>query len=679
MKKKTPNTITLLTGKNLIDSALPVRMINSLGEPIGSTQAALLKHDWHACRKPLIALPGAGRPKFPLPSVEQLIAVCVQHINQRAAEQRAAAQAQAAAKTAGRKKAGEAKPEGKSEETQGINEILGGTLPPIQNVVPTVLSASANGSTLWAAAGGMADMMYDGRFEAHLANIFDEPQGVEEWARKHMPAKFQKTVESLRFHWEEIYKLFVGDRDLRRNQIGGALPAVMHAVQANFPGASEDEVIEAAVRVVCNALQQIMNILQLWDSSFKQQRDGKYSELLYVTNTLEQCFQLFTADGIKTMVMHVGDVFMPRYSEGGPATRPGSRGPLNSHLVDVPYYMRRTLVINMPIFTHEFRHDIYADIPGLPDQMAKAIIEAIQKNKDKFKFTSDTISLGGQKVSTLDLITQIYVQTLSETDADIAGGVLLTGRAFMTSMIVVFSALNTMGTSIFNANATLRSSSRYGIDDSSGQPELVVAPHMPDFARAHVGAAALDVLGFKDHANEIRALADQAGGESRPKFITWSNSDPNDKRFKFKIQVPFEDLIQVAYTVAHAIIHTKLECLGNRSTGELVYFDSHKQEKVDRLTALLLAGQSDVPADMGDVYATYVCAAAITAYWQMTKSGVQPRRAADQVETLSRKMMDEVHRRWLEAEKAKADAAAQIAAAVEALEKEKNPGGDQPK
>lgn len=662
--KKQQAPVRLLKGDKLVKSSLPHRP-NLFGE---TQQCSILQQrNWHACRKPLIALPGAGRAKFPLPTVEQLIAVCVQHINQKAAEQRqrAAAAAEAAAAKSKRSKA-EAK-----EEPKGINEILGDSVPPVSTVVPAVLNAPTNGSTLYAAAGGMADMLYDGRCDAYLANIFDEPQGVEEWARKNMPPKFQKTVESLRFHWEEIYKLFVGERGPRHNHIGGALPSVMHAVQANFPGASEDDVIQAAIKVICGALQQIMNILQMWDSSFKQQRDGKYSELLYVTNTLEQCFQLFTADGIKTMVMHVGDVFMPRYAEGGPATRPGSRGPLNSHLVDVPHYMRKTLIINMPIFTHEFRHDIYADIPGLPKEMAQAVVKAIQANAHKFKFSSDTIALGGQKVSTLDLITQIYVQTLSETDADIAGGVLLTGKAFMLSMVVVFSALNTMGSSIFNANATLRASSRYGIDDSSGQPELQVAPHMPDYARAYVGAAALDVLGFKDHANEIRALADQAGGEPRPKFITWSNSDPNDKRFKFKIQVPFEDLIQVAPVVAEAIIHTKLECLGKRSTGDLVFFDAYKQEKVDRLTGLLLKGESELPADMGDVYATYVCAAAITAYWELCKNGVHPRRAADQVETCSRKMMDEVHRRWLESERVRSEAEAKIAAAAAEVAKDK--------
>ena len=229
--KKQQAQIRLLKGDKLVKSSLPHRP-NLVGET--APCAIMAQHNWHACRKPLIALPGAGRPKFPLPNVEQLIAVCVQHINQKAAEQRqrAAAAAEAAAAKSKRSKA-EVK-----EEPKGINEILGDSVPPVSTVVPAVLNAPANGSTLYVAAGGMADMLYDGRCDAYLATIFDEPQGVEEWARKNMPPKFQKTVESLRFHWEEIYKLFVGERGPRHNHIGGALPPVMHDVQANLPSAS---------------------------------------------------------------------------------------------------------------------------------------------------------------------------------------------------------------------------------------------------------------------------------------------------------------------------------------------------------------------------------------------------------------------------------------------------------
>jgi hypothetical protein len=420
----------------------------------------------------------------------------------------------------------------------------------------------------------------------------------------------------------------------------------MHAVAANFPQSGEDEVISAAVTVICKALGQIMGVLGMWDSSFAQQRDGKYSELMYVTYTLEQCFKLMTANAnIETMVMHVGDVYMPRYSGSGPATIPGARGPLHAHLIEVPFNMRRQLITDMPVFTHEFRHDVYADIPNLPVQMAQAVIEGIDRNAANYKFSSDTVMLGGQAVPTIELIKQIYVQTLSETDADIAGGVLLTGPSFLYSMISVFSALNSMGKSILNEDVLLRSNSRYGIDMDSGQPELVFAPHMPDYPRAYVVAAALDVLGFNSEAQEGRILADQAAGDKKPKFVTWTNGDRGDKKFKFAIKVAFDDLIQVAPAVAEAIIKTKLECLGDRSMGELVFFDQHKQGKVVLLADLLVQGKSELPADIGDVFATYIAAAAITAYWMLCKAGMRPRKALAQVEACARKMLDEVIKR----------------------------------
>lgn len=650
---KTSNSkLRLLSDKRLIEGAHPQRLINSQTGELKAVHRILHSHEGgQICRKPLIVLPGTGRKTFKLPSVQELIAVCVQYINKVAADKRAReeAQARAEAATSRRKPA----PKEDAAPAESIKDILeNGSLAALQPLIQAALLPVANphGGTLFLAAGGLSESMYDGRFEEHLAPIFDPPQGVEDWAKRHMPAKFQETVDSLRFHWQEIYKLFVGEEELSKSHVSGALPSVMHAVAANFPGASEEEIISAAVTVICKALAQIMNVLQMWDSSFSQQRDGKYSELMYVTYTLEQCFKLMTAD-VQTMVMHVGDVYMPRYSGGGPATIPGARGPLHAHLIEVPFYMRRSLITNMPVYTHEFRHDVYADIPNLPVQMAQAVMDGIDRRAASFKFSSDTINLGGQKVPTLELIKQIYIQTLSETDADIAGGVLLTGPAFGYSMVTVFSALNTMGESILSQDVMLRHNSRYGVDVENGEPELVFAVHMPDYPRAYVVAASLDVLAekgnpkFKERAEEIRRLADQAAGDKKPTKVIWTNGDPSDKRFKFKIEVPFEDLIQVAPAVVDAIINSKLECLGNRSMGELIFFDQHKQDKVDLLAALLADGKGELPAHIGDVFANYVAAAAITAYWSLCKSGVRPRRALAQVETCARQMLDEVQRR----------------------------------
>ncbi len=640
----TENRIYLPSRKQLIESAAPLRLINNQGN-LSAVQRMLHNHDERGgelCRKPLVVLPGTGRKTFPLPSLEQLIAACVQYINQIAAQKRAEEEAKAkSAALQGR--------QGNGGSAGAIREILeGGSMPAFHTFVQMapIPSANPHGGTLYLAAGGMSEAMHDGRFEEHLAPIFDPPQGVEDWAANNLPEKFQETVESLRLHWREIYKLFVGDDTLSKAHVAGALPSVMHAVHANFPQASEDEVITAAVTVICKALGKIMNVLSMWDSSFMQQRDGKYSELMYVTYTLEQCFKLMT-DGAKvnTLVMKVGDVYMPRYSGAGPATIPGARGPLHAHLIEVPFIMRSSLISNMLVFTHEFRHDVYADVPNLPVEMAQAVVAGIEARAASYKFSKETVSLGGQEAPMLDTLTQIYVQTLSETDADIAGGVLLSGPSFLYSLITVFSALNTMGKSVLDTDVLLRSSSRYGVEVENGQAQLSFEPHMPDYPRAYVVAAALDVLGFNKEAEDCRRLADQAAGDVKPTMVTWRNGDRSDARFKFKIEVPFEDLIQLAPAVADAIINTKLPCLGNRSMRDLVYFDQKKQEKVNKLAGYLIEGKSDFPADFGDVFATYVAAAAVTAYWSLCKGGMRPRRALAQVEACSRRMLDEVQKR----------------------------------
>ncbi|MBX9685147.1 MAG: hypothetical protein K2X27_00520 [Candidatus Obscuribacterales bacterium] len=640
--KSKPAQLKLLDGQRLIDSSLPLRHITCAGD-LKAVHRVLHAHEGgQICRKPLIVLPGTGRKTFKLPSVQEIISVCVQYINKAAVEKRAREEA-AARNSGGRRKT---KEDDDSVNEPSIKAILeSGSM---ASIVPLVHSGgiapvNTHGGTLYLAAGGLAECMYDGRFEEHLAPIFDPPQGTEDWAAKHMPAKFQETVESLRYHWQEIYKLFVGDEDISRSHVSGALPSVMHAVSANFPGAGEDEVIAAAVSVICKALAQIMSVLQMWDSSFVQQRDGKYTELMYMTYTLEQCFKLMT-QGVETMVMHVGDVYMPRYSGGGPATIPGARGPLHAHLIEVPFNMRRSLITNMPVFTHEFRHDVYADVPNLPVQMAQAVLESIDRHAP-YDFSSETIKLGGQEVPTLDLIKQIYIQTLSETDADIAGGVLLTGPAFGFSLISVFSALNSMGENILNADVLLRHGSRYAVDLDNGEPELVFAVHMPDYPRAYVVAAALDNLGFEAAAKELRIIADQAAGDEKPTMVTWTNGDPSDKRFKFKIEVPFADLIKVAPAVVDGIINSKLECLVGRSMKDLVFFDAHKQTKVEELAKLLEQGKWEFPEGFGDVFANYVAAAAITAYWNLCKAGARPRSALAQVEACARKMLDEVVKR----------------------------------
>ncbi len=651
------------TGKRLIESARPVRLINCRpgqdwpNSPARQPGRLLARPSGgQICSEPLIILPGTGRKTFKMPSTEELILSCVLYINKLGEEQRAK---QAAARGSRRRvnknkaEAGEQEGANKAKQEQVrapaddnvTNNGNSGDSAPAPVAPPaaaaTVPVVNRHGGTLFLAAGGLSASMHAGRFEEHLAPIFDPSQGIEDWAAKHMPAKYQETVESLRFHWAEIKKLFVGDEERAHFHVLGALPSVMHAVSANFPGASEEQVISLSVNVISGALRQIMSVLEMWDSSFAQQRDGKYFELMYLTYSLEQAFKLMTA-GAETMVMHVGDIYMPRYSGGGPATIPGARGPLNAHLMMVPFNMRGSLLINMPVFYHEFRHDVFADVPLMHEQMAEAVIDAIDSNAKHFNLSTKTITIAGQKVAMLDLIRQIFVQTLTETDADVAGGVLFTGPAFGFSLISLFSALNSAEENLLTTDALLRSDGYFEVDNDG---EFVVGVHMPDYPRAYVVAEAMNQLGFTAAAGELRLLADQAAGDTKPTMVTWHNVNHDDRRFRFKIEVPFADLMEVAPVVVDAIMNTPLECLGNRSMRDLVFFDDAKQSKVEELTANLQNGFYSFRADIGDVHPNYVGAAAFMAYWNLCMSGVRPPIALKKTEAGARLMMDEVIRR----------------------------------
>ncbi len=667
-----PGEIKLLNLERLIASARPNAI--SFSEGCGDEDCDHDhdgENDGPGCRRHIVRLPGAGRQKFPIPTPEEVINDCREYIQEVARVQRQRAKA---AQTKARKTR---KPRKGSGIMQALQRralyTLESMAPRFAKRMPTSLRQSMSGiyqrmaspadaasvqprklipivdevagfrkgdPTLWAAAGGLAEEMHDGRFEHHIAEVFDPHIGAIDWARTNLAAKYQQTVESLAEHFRELVSLY------RKS-----LPGVMHSVAAQDPDAPEDQVIDVSVTVINRKLAEILYILSIWTDSFVQQRDGKYRQLMHVIFTLEQSFRLFTPPHAKTQTMHVGDVFMARFGANGPATIPGARGPVGAHAIEVPHDEREIIALMLPVYLHEFRHDYFADVENLPEEMAKAVLDAIDRadKAGRFKFKSKMLKLGGQDVPALALMKQIAVQTLSETDADVAGGMLLSGPAFLYSLIATFSAFNSKGQSIFNVNNLLRARNRFAVTEDN---DLVFAPHMPDYPRAYFAAAVLDISKRKSETDtttspegdECRRLADQASGDPIPKMVTWTNADGKSK-FKFKIEVPFSDLVQLAPVVASAIMHSKLDCLGGMSTAEFVNWNDMRQGKVERLAKLLMDGTSEIPSDMGDVFATYVAAAAITAYWGLCKVGMQPRRAIARVEKAARKMLDIVRER----------------------------------
>ena len=662
-------TASLLSGKG---GALCIKAAPDAETPCVHPEG---DHQSTCCRRHAVVLPGYGRAEYPFPTTDELVARAIAYFNALARDfekngkqivisdealgedqgelflayvrrslngrpvnlsqwqrrRRLREQARAHASRSGNT--------GAAQSAISLPKVTKQPLIPEDNGVTMTETA---GPVLRIAAGTLAKIMHDGRFKSVIARQFDPYKGACNWALNNMAEKFHEPAASLREHLTKLEEIY-----------GESLPRVIKFLSAQYENASDEELLDAAVSVLNEQLNEILTVLGIWTDSFAQRMYGFYPELDYVHFTVGQANHLYhngdldsvTDTGVKSRAFHLYDVFMARYSDQGPATIPGGRGPVGAHAIEVPFDEADVLVIYLPLYMHEFRHDFFNDVEGLADDMTQAVVAAIKAGEaaGKYKFSSDTLMLGKQPVKMLDMITQIYAQTLPETDADVAGGISLTGEAFMYSMLATFSAFNLRGTDAFEANRLLRSGSYYAIGE---QGELAFEPHMPDYMRAHVVAAALEAIGFTAEAAECRRLADQAAGVPLPQYITWRNIDPKS-RFKFEVKVPVADLKQVAPVVVDAIFNAKLPSLGDQSTQELVNWTRKRQDKVDALVKLLMEGKSAVPFDTGDFWGTYVAAAAIKAAWALWKSGrYAPKAAAFFVEANARKMMDQVRTRF---------------------------------
>ena len=652
------------------------------------------EHNGACCRRHAVVLAGYGKRDFPFPTTDELVSLVISYFNALAHEYEKRGKQLIIGDPEGESQADETEEffsfvfshlrqntpaairrrrifrEQARRQTRRGTSIHGLNLPkiPVNKLVPEMdgfTMTETSGPVLRIAAGTLAKIMHEGRFKAVIARQFDPFKGAVNWAMHNMPKKYFEAASSLNdqlLKLEEIYT--------------ESLPRIIQFLGAQYPNASEQELLDAAVSMLNEQLTEILFVLSIWTDSFAQQRDGMYKQLEYVRFMVEQAFHLFRTgditgacgtdecqDKIKTHAYHVGDVFMPRFSDQGPATIPGTRGPVGAHIIEVPFDEADLPVLWDPLYGHEWRHDCAADIEGLLDNMIESVVTAIKAADaaGKFKFSRDKIQLGKQSIRMIDIITQAYAQTLGETDADIAGGVMLTGEAYMYSMLATFGAFNMRGSDALSINRLLRAESYFAIGD---QGELGFEPHMPDFIRLHIVAAALDRIGFTAEAKECRKLTDQAAGLPLPTNITWHNVDPKS-RFKFKIEIPIEDLKQVAPVVVDAIINAPLEALGGLSTANMVNWNRHRQDKVDALVRSLINGKSDIPWEMGDFFASYVSAACIKAAWTLWKSGqLPPVTAAYFVEKNAQLMMDQVKVKFeaRQAEKAAAIAAAQSVA-----------------
>lgn len=498
---------------------------------------------------------------------------------------------------------------------------------PTDGVVPVPLlprpieSGKANGATLFTAAQALREIMDEGRFDAIIADRFDPLSGAVNWARLHMEERFQPAIESLNGQLQQLRVLY---KD--------ALPRVLTVLAAQNPDVAEQMLLQVAVQVLDEELAQILTVLRIWTDAFAQHRDQMYEQLGAVRQLVEESYMLFRGEAldgedhgkkasVHTTVFQVGNVFVARFGHLGPATLP-AKGPIGAHAIEVPMDERNIITLMLPLYAHEFRHDVFHDVVGLEDDVreavAKAVVEAYEKGE--LKFSQEYIKLGRQKVKTIDLMVKMIADTTPEIDADISGGVLLTGVAFLYLVILSFSAFNAKGRTVESTPRLLRSASYFELvpDEKTGAVALEFFPHPPDYIRAHIVAAALDEIGFKPEGDECRSLADIAAGDPLPKMIKWFDASGKSK---LVIEIPVEDIKAVAPVVAKALIRTPLKSLGDVATGDILNWDKKRQAKVDKLAEILMQGRSDIPAELGDVYATYVAAAAALAYWGAVGAG----------------------------------------------------------
>ncbi|CAN5146244.1 hypothetical protein BH10CYA1_BH10CYA1_38480 [soil metagenome] len=600
----------------------------------------------------IVVLPGYGDSTFKFPEVETLVINSLTRLSENLPVLDQADGAQAS----------KASTAGQHRHRHPVQSVFPAGFPPLQVTTTTLIpqlpieqqAGKGLGPTLWAASEGIRQVLHNGRFDAIIAERFDPLAGAVNWAGQNMEVKYRPAIMSLGGQLGQLRALY---RE--------ALPRVLSVLAGQNPKAPADQLLEAAVGSLDEELAEILTVLRVWTDAFGQLRDGMYKQLQAVTFVVEQAFKLFETgdlddkceDGTKgarrpkleSNIFQVGSVFVARFSPQGPATLPGSKGPIKAHAIEVPHDERDMISLMLVLYTHEFRHDIFADIKGLAVELTQSVVAEIVNvwQQKGFKFTTEKQKVGKFSYEPIELIAQLFADTIGEVDADISGGVLSVGPAFLYNMVMTFCAFNSQGRSLFAAkdgDQLLRTSSYYELGKDGRHSFL---PHPPDYIRAYIVAAALDEIGFPEEAEQCRALADQAVGLPLPKYITWEDTEGKSKSV---IKIAMADLKQVAPIVAKVLIRKPLESLGGVSTSDLVNWNAERQSKVDALAQNLMAGNAVVPDDMGDMYATYIAAAATMAYWGLTEGGRRVSGSIALVEKNALRMLDTVRERLAQSE-----------------------------
>ncbi len=495
----------------------------------------------------------------------------------------------------------------------------------------------------------MMSRQFDGLYEARFGRLVT----AVEWALANMEPEYHAAFESLNAQLDKLIESYKQ-----------ALPQVIAELSKRNPGAPLMAIVQKAIELLDEELAQILYVLRVYTDCVEQRRDGKFSRQLnacayffkcihqmYWTGDLEGALKGTATSPIKGGDEQVGAVFLARVTASGLATIPGSKGPIGAHALQVPYEMLDFLVINFDLFVHESRHNVFHDVVGLEEQAVKALAKDVlaAAKSGAYKPSVPTILVGKQKVPTEQMMAKIFTDWIGEMDAD-ALAILFSGEAFGEIMVSSFPAMMIRDAAVSTKTKLLRTKSHIDlVKQKNGSVALVYEPHPVDYIRVYLVAAEFEEIGFPEAAARLRKLADFAVGDTIPDLITFESED-EDGKVQLTIEVPTKDFLALAPVVVKSLIRTKHQALGGKSNADLVMWTQKRQDKVNLLKDILIAGKADVPEDKGDMHVTYVASAAVLATFELVRTG-----KATGPETL--KAVSENAMQMLETLKARADKA----------------------
>lgn len=503
----------------------------------------------------------------------------------------------------------------------------GGLWDIIRPAVPKVRDADFQ--ALITGADAIQRLMVERQFDSLMDQLFGEMESSAKWAITNMDVRFRPAIAD---HQRQVATL--------RQKVEEALPLVLKELAKRNPKVPVQALLQHAVEMLMQELAPILQVLSIYTTVFRQYQDGRFARKLQAINQyMKSCFDLVHNAELPTSSFKVGDVLLAGFGGPGLGTIPGSRGPIGMHLLLVPLDMQDWLSVSLPLLSHESRHQIFSDIVGLEEEVQAVLKTAITKAcapTGTVKLKNERTKVGRQMLDTKDLLIKLMTDCIGEIDADLGGGVLFTGPAYLHAMLLSFPAMLIRGGRVKDAKQLLRPSSVYNlVAQEDGTVTLEFEAHPPDWIRTHIVAAGLELVGYKSDADKLRKLADDAVGEV-PEAITWADESGKSSSI---ISIAAVDIKAIALIVAKTIMYEPLKALNGKKLSDIVMWTPERQAKVDMLSALQLVDKAELPKDQGTILPTYVGAAAATSFWQAVRT-MDPLKFLPKLEETTLKMLE---------------------------------------